>query len=78
MYTNNRGVSNAAVGVLIVVALVIVIAGTVVILDGTQKVNQKSAPVSTEEQSSGFIQLNVAAPQHRYSGASGMITLKLE
>jgi urocanate hydratase len=78
MYTNKKGVSNAVIGVLIVVALIIVIAGTVVILDGTQRANQKAAPVSTVETSSGLIQLEIAGPKYKHSGAAGMITLNVQ
>jgi len=78
MYTNKKGVSNAIVGILIVAALVVVIAGTILILDGTQKVNQKATPVSVAKESSGFIQLEIAGPKVKNSGAAGMITLNLQ
>jgi hypothetical protein len=79
MYTNKKGVSNAVVGVLIVVALVIVIVATIAILDRTQEVNQKTAPVSSAGlESSGRIQLDIAGSKVRNTGTTGMITLNVQ
>jgi type II secretory pathway component PulK len=78
MYTNKKGVSNSLIAVLIVVALMVVIVATIVVVDGTQKVNEKATVTSVQAQSSGLIQLNVNKPAHRTTGATAMLTLDLE
>jgi hypothetical protein len=79
MYTNKKGVSNTVIAVLIVVALMVVVAGTILILGGTEKVNEKAAPVnSIAKESGGLIQLNVVEPKVKKAGAIGLITLNVE
>jgi len=79
MYTHKKGVSNTIIGVLIVAALVIVIVATIAILDRTQEINQKAAPVSiAKEAASGRIQLEIAAPTVKRSGSTGMMTLNIQ
>jgi type II secretory pathway component PulK len=78
MYNNTKGVSNSLVAILIVVALMVVIAATIVIVDGTQKANAKAQMSTGKTQSSGLIQLNIAAPTHKTSGTMGMVTLHVE
>jgi len=78
MRANKKGVSNSLIAILIVVALMIVIAATIVIVDGTQKADQKAQIMNSKTESSGAIQLNIAAPTHKTTGTTGLITLHVE
>jgi hypothetical protein len=77
MYKNKNGVSNTMIGILMLVTLIVAITGTIFILNGTQKVNQKDIPVNTEEKSSGLVQLEIIKPKYKQTGTSGLITLNV-